>query len=119
MACRAGISMEALLLDHAIGHLRSAAAGQSAPCKVCSGVTSVFDVVDFGKTCDRRLYPAGLATVPVYYRRCTQCGFIFTDFFDDFAPAQWTTHLYNDDYYRAVDPAYARQRPAANARAVD
>lgn len=111
--------MEAALLDHAVAHLRRHGAGAVVPCKVCDGATALFDVVDFAKTCDARLYPAGLAAVPVYYRRCDSCGFIFTDFFDDFTPQQWSAHIYNDDYYRSVDPAYADQRPANNARGVD
>jgi 2-polyprenyl-6-hydroxyphenyl methylase/3-demethylubiquinone-9 3-methyltransferase len=111
--------MDEALLDHAIEHLRRAGVGEPVRCKVCGGDTTMFDVVDFAKSCDPQLYPAGLAAVPVYYRRCSECGFIFTDFFDDFAPQQWSAHLYNDDYYRAVDPAWAEQRPANNARAVD
>jgi len=107
------------LLDHAIAQLRRTTAGAPVPCKICDAATALFDVVDFAKTCHPRLYPAGLATVPVYYRRCNACGFIFTDFFDDFAPQQWGAHIYNDDYYSKVDPAYADQRPAANARGVD
>jgi 2-polyprenyl-6-hydroxyphenyl methylase/3-demethylubiquinone-9 3-methyltransferase len=89
------------------------------PCKICRGASALFDVVDFAKCCDPAPYPAGLEGVPVYYRRCNECGFIFTEFFDDFAPQQWSAHLYNDDYYRKVDPAYADQRPASNARGVD
>lgn len=107
------------LLEHALVQLRRVAAGTPVPCKVCDGATALFDVVDFAKTCDARLYPAGLSAVPVYYRRCGACGFIFTDFFDSFAPQQWSAQLYNDEYYRAVDPAYADQRPAHNARGVD
>ena len=112
-------AMEAQLLDHAMARLRRDAAGAAVPCKVCDGPTGLFDVVDFAKTCDARLYPAGLATVPVYYRRCGTCGFIFTDFFDDFTPRQWSAHLYNDEYYRSVDPAYADDSPAHNARGGD
>jgi len=111
--------MASQLLDHAMAHLHRHAAGTAVPCKVCDGATALFDVVDFAKTCDATLYPAGLAAVPVYYRRCADCGFIFTDFFDDFTPQQWSAHLYNDDYYRSVDPAYADERPANNARGVD
>jgi len=111
--------LDAQLLDHAVAHLRRQAAGVATPCKVCDGATALFDVVDFAKTCDARLYPAGLTAVPVYYRRCSACGFIFTDFFDDFTPQQWSAQLYNDDYYRSVDPAYADERPAHNARGVD
>lgn len=107
------------LLSHALVQLRRHAAGTPLPCKVCDGETALFDVVDFAKACDARLYPAGLAAVPVYYRRCRACGFVFTDFFDDFAPQQWSAQLYNDDYYRSVDAAYAEERPLANARGVD
>jgi 2-polyprenyl-6-hydroxyphenyl methylase/3-demethylubiquinone-9 3-methyltransferase len=107
------------LLSHAVAQLHRMASGMPAPCKVCEGETALFDVLDFAKTCDARLHPADLAAVPVYYRRCRACGFIFTDFFDDFSPRQWSAHLYNDDYYRRVDPAYAEQRPASNARGVD
>lgn len=111
--------MEANLLDHATAHLRRHAAGAAVPCKVCDGQTALFDVVDFAKTCDAKLYPAGLVAVPVYYRRCSACGFVFTDFFDDFTPQQWSAQLYNDEYYRSVDPAYADERPLNNARGVD
>jgi hypothetical protein len=107
------------LLDHAVTHLRRHAAGATVACKVCHGTTALFDTLDFAKTCADKLYPAGLAAVPVYYRRCSDCGFIFTDFFDDFTPTQWSAHLYNDEYYRSVDPAYANERPAHNARGVD
>lgn len=111
--------MDEALLEHAIGHLRRTSAGEPVHCKVCGGSTALFDVVDFAKSCDARLYPDGLSAVPVYYRRCAECGFIFTDFFDDFAPRQWSTHIYNDDYYQRVDPAYADRRPASNAHDVD
>ena len=111
--------MDGALLEHAIGQLRRAGAGEPVRCKVCGGDTTMFDVVDFAKSCDEGLYPAGLAAVPVYYRRCRDCSFIFTDFFDDFAPQQWRAHLYNDDYYQRVDPAYLDRRPASNAHGVD
>ena len=111
--------MDSPLLQHAQSQLRRHAAGAVVPCKVCDAATALFDVVDFGKTCDPALYPAGLAAIPVYYRRCDACGFIFTDFFDSLAPQQWAALLYNDEYYRSVDPAYADERPASNARGVD
>jgi 2-polyprenyl-6-hydroxyphenyl methylase/3-demethylubiquinone-9 3-methyltransferase len=111
--------MDTDLLDHAVAHLRRSTARATVPCKVCGDASVLFDVLDFEKTCDDRLYPSGLAAVPVYYRRCQGCGFIFTDFFDDFTPQQWSASLYNDAYYQRVDPAYATQRPANNARGLD
>lgn len=55
-----------------------------------------------------------LSGVPIYYRRCGSCGFVFTDAFDDWTPAQFKAHIYNDGY-AAVDPDYATARPRANA----
>jgi hypothetical protein len=111
--------MDHPLLEHSVAHLRRHAGGAAVACKVCDGDTTLFDVVDFAKTCDPKLYPVALEAVPVYYRRCGACGFIFTDFFDEFTPQQWSAHLYNDAYYQRVDPAYADQRPANNARGLD
>jgi hypothetical protein len=83
-------------------------------CKVCDGSSPRFDVVDFHKCCDPRLYPFGLSGVPVFYYRCHTCRFIFTDFFDGFTPAQWSRHVYNADYVK-VDPEYVDARPRSNA----
>ena len=83
-------------------------------CKVCGGESPLFDVVDFHKSCHPQLYPFGLSGIPVWYRRCGSCGFIFTDFFDEFTPQQWTQHVYNADYGQ-VDPGYAQARPRTNA----
>lgn len=110
--------MTQALLDHAVRQLSRHALKEPVPCKICVAATDLFDVVDFAKTCSRDLYPAGLAAIPLYYRRCGNCGFIFTDFFDDFAPSQLSAVVYNDHYAR-VDPDYAETRPAANARVVD
>jgi Methyltransferase domain len=109
--------MESSLFDTTLARLRSAA-GAAPACKICAAPSVLYDVVDFAKSCDAGPYPAGLAGVPVYYRRCTRCGFVFTDFFDDFDDASWRTFVYNDDY-RRVDPGYAHDRPAANARLLD
>jgi len=106
------------LLAHAAGQLERIASNVPVACKVCAASTSLFDVVDFSKTCHLNLYPSGLVAVPVYYRRCDRCEFIFTDFFDEFTPAQWGTYVYNEEY-RRIDPDYSDVRPAGNARVVD
>lgn len=60
------------------------------------------------------MYPRGLAGIPVYYWTCSACGFIFTDFFDQFTADQWRKYVYNDEYLRA-DPEYSSSRPRQNA----
>jgi SAM-dependent methyltransferase len=89
----------------------------SAPsaCKICGGVAKLYGVVDFHKSCEElRGFRLPLSGVPIYYRRCAACGFLFTDAFDDWSQEQFKTHVYNDGY-RAVDPDYQSVRPTANA----
>ena len=85
-------------------------------CKCCGGAARLFGVVDFNKNCEanRGRYPLPLAGVPVYYHRCTRCGFLFTVAFDAFTHADFATHIYNAQY-ALVDPDYEAARPAAAA----
>jgi hypothetical protein len=84
-------------------------------CKICETATGLFGVVDFHKSCeDRRGLDLPLSGVPIYYRRCGSCGFLFTDAFDDWSESEFRTHIYNDDYI-AVDPDYKTIRPSSNA----
>jgi 2-polyprenyl-6-hydroxyphenyl methylase/3-demethylubiquinone-9 3-methyltransferase len=72
-------------------------------------------VVDFNKHCGKgtmELFPP--AGVAISYHRCGRCGFIFTIAFDDFAPADFMAHIYNEGY-AALDPDYAGDRPTTNA----
>ncbi|MFC5499831.1 class I SAM-dependent methyltransferase [Caenimonas terrae] len=103
------------LLDHAVARLQATRDRPAAPCKICGQPAEPFDMVDFHKSCDRTLYPLGLAAIPVIYRRCSACAFIFTDFFDQFTAGQWRAHVYNADYAK-VDPEYLGVRPRGNAR---
>jgi methyltransferase family protein len=84
-------------------------------CKICGGEAPLHGVVDFNKSCE---LPRGLALpllgVPVWYRRCVSCGFLFTVMFDDFTPEDWKREVYNDGYAE-VDPDYAGARAEANA----
>jgi 2-polyprenyl-6-hydroxyphenyl methylase/3-demethylubiquinone-9 3-methyltransferase len=84
-------------------------------CKICGASAPLCGTVDFNRNCEIEggitLPPVG---IPVPYRRCTACGFLFTDAFDDWGEAAFKTHIYNAGY-AAIDPDYAVTRPRANA----
>lgn len=87
-------------------------------CKVCGGEAPLYGVVDFHKCCEEvRGFRLPLSGIPIYYRRCATCSFLFTDAFDGWNDAMFKAHIYNDDY-RLVDPDYAEFRPQANAETV-
>jgi 2-polyprenyl-6-hydroxyphenyl methylase/3-demethylubiquinone-9 3-methyltransferase len=91
-------------------------APRSAPCKICGDAAPLFGVVDFAKSCEDvngRVLP--LSGVPIYYRHCRNCGFLFTDAFDAWSAADFARAIYNDEYIR-VDPDWIEKRPVANAR---
>src|SRR5215469_12401355 len=84
---------------------------QGQPCKLCGGFSPPFDSVDFYKYCSpTNPFAFGFAGITADYRRCQDCGFIFTDFFDDWTPAEFATYVYNADYPR-IDSEYADIRP--------
>lgn len=90
-----------------------------ARCKICAGRATLFDVVDFGKSCAApNVYPRGLQGIPVYYHRCEECGFIFTEQFDRFGDEEWREKVYNLEY-RDVDPEYEEIRPRRNAHFIE
>ena len=55
-----------------------------------------------------------LSGVPIYYRHCASCDFLYTDAFDDWSIEDFRAHIYNDEYAMA-DPEYAQKRPRDNA----
>ena len=91
---------------------------EPVPCKICGGAAPLYGVVDFNRNCE---IPNGvklaLSGTPIYYRRCAQCKFLFTDAFDGWSIEQFKTHIYNDQY-QLVDPDYRLLRPRANADVV-
>jgi SAM-dependent methyltransferase len=88
------------------------------PCKICGAAAALYGVVDFHKSCEEaRGFRLPLAAVPIYYRRCAGCGFLFTDAFDDWSDDQFKAHIYNSDYL-AVDPEYNEKRPRVAAEIV-
>ena len=87
-------------------------------CKICGGPSDLFGVVDMNRPCE--ITPNQkfkLSGVPIYYRRCAACGFLFTDAFDDWSIDQFKAHIYNDGYLE-FDPAYETKRPTDNAGVV-
>lgn len=94
------------------------ASSEPIPCKICGSAAALYGVVDFNKSCEElRGFHLPLSGVPIYYRRCAQCGFLFTDAFDDWSHEEFKTHIYNSDYL-AVDPDYKEARPRMSAEMV-
>lgn len=88
------------------------------PCKICGAPSPLFGLVDFHKSCieaqGKCLAPSGY---PIYYRRCSQCGFAFTTAFDSWDWDDFRANIYNDDYI-VVDPDFVELRPAGNAKLI-
>jgi SAM-dependent methyltransferase len=84
-----------------------------APCKICGGAARLYGVIDFHKGHDK----LRVSGIPIYYRRCAACDFLFTDAFDCWSDEQFRTHIYNDEY-EELDLDYNGTRPHANADAV-
>jgi hypothetical protein len=88
------------------------------PCKICSMEAPLYGTVDFNKSCievtGKSLPPTG---VPIPYRRCPRCGFLFTTAFDHWDTAQFKQFIYNDEYVE-VDPEYEEIRPRRNAEMI-
>lgn len=86
-------------------------------CKICGGPSSLYGVTDMSRSCEINL-DTPLSGVPIYYRRCPTCGFLFTDAFDDWGIGEFKSHIYNDEYV-IYDPDYKEKRPSLNAKTVD
>jgi 2-polyprenyl-6-hydroxyphenyl methylase/3-demethylubiquinone-9 3-methyltransferase len=96
-----------------------AASNAPVPCKICGQAAPLYGVVDFHKSCvEQHSKRLPLSGIPVYYRRCEACSFLFTDGFDDWSEAEFKAHIYNADYL-AVDPEYVEIRPRDTAIAVE
>lgn len=90
---------------------------QETFCKCCDDFAYLYDVVDLNKNCNVQK-PYALSGIPIYYYKCTNCGFIFTENFDDFSKEDFATHIYNDKYVQ-VDPEYVEIRPKNNAEMIE
>lgn len=85
-------------------------------CKICNESSFIYDVVDFNKFCDgNNPYQYGFSMIPIYYYKCDNCGFIFTDFTDNYEDKDFKEKIYNDDYV-LVDQDYESVRPIEDAK---
>ena len=86
-----------------------------ASCPVCSCPTTLFDVVDFNKSCEEvkgKFLPS--SGVPVEYVRCGGCGFVFAPLLAAWSDDEFLARIYNESYGE-IDPDYLEARPQANA----
>lgn len=86
------------------------------PCPVCSRPTQPYDCVDFNKNCEElngKFIPLSLK--PVYYFRCSVCGFVHSPEIRAWTQEQFKHWIYNDEYID-FDPSFQNGRPQANAR---
>lgn len=95
-------------------HVRSPST-EPTRCKVCAGPSPLFGVHDFSRCCEEtRGTFLPLTGVPIYYRRCADCGLLFSDAFDDWSDEDFADHIYNEGYGQ-VDVDFEVVRPVANA----
>ncbi len=81
-------------------------------CKCCAQEALLFDVRDFAKNCsEQRGVHLPLTGIPIYYYKCSSCGFIFTTQFDDLSHDEVKKLVYNEGYEK-VDPDWSDARPA-------
>src|SRR5271170_2081462 len=84
-------------------------------CKCCGAAAPWFGSVDFAKSgVESQFGPAPPAGWSADYFRCRGCGFLFSDFLDDWTPERQKREIYNDDYLR-FDPEFAGERPERTA----
>lgn len=87
-------------------------------CKCCNAVAPYFGSVDFSKNCEEirgvRL-PADGREIP--YFRCSNCGFLFTDYFDQWSRQRFLDDIYNGQY-ESIDPDFLEARPETNANVI-
>ena len=89
--------------------------GERTSCKICGARARFFDVCDFSKCTGG--HPFGHSGVEVAWYRCPFCDFLFTTFFDDWTPSDFSRFVYNSDYI-IIDPGHAATRPFAMASKV-
>ena len=94
--------------------------GKKRTCKCCTAEAFWFGSADFSKCCEdrpgRKILP--LSDKSADYFRCTDCGFLFTDFIDHWSVERLKKEIYNDAYL-LTDPDFVQRRPAANAALIE
>lgn len=89
-----------------------------AACKCCGSPARLAGFVDFARDCYGYNAKHGVVSgIPIPYYRCADCGFGFTDRFDDWTPEQFGAHIYNAEYH-LYDPRFEIERPRKIANLV-
>jgi len=76
-------------------------------CKICNSDSHFVGAIDFWKCAGG--HPFGRSGISVDWYSCSRCEFLFTNFFDSWAPGDFSRYVYNDDYIK-VDPDYVGTR---------
>ena len=84
-------------------------------CKICKSESYFWGCVDINKSCEEinnTIMPyKGQA---IYYKKCTNCGFLFSNDFDQWDKDDFMRNIYNEDYIK-VDPEYDGRRSQRDA----
>lgn len=92
------------------------AAAATSTCPVCARGATLYDVVDFNKSCSEAWGAhRPLTGRPVYYHRCGSCGFVYAEEFQAWSSGEFAEHIYNEAYIE-VDPDFVSKRPVGNAQ---
>ena len=91
---------------------------QTRCCKICRANATKFGTSDLKRHCPVPGFMLPAAGLDVSYYRCTDCGLIFTDAFDDWSAEDFAAAIYNGSY-AAVDPDFLGARPTLMAQIVD
>jgi hypothetical protein len=84
-------------------------------CNVCGGNSSLFDVVDFNKSCEEEKgFFLSKSGIPIYYTLCDSCGFCCAPEIASWQIEEFENKIYNDEYIK-VDPDYVDLRTRSNA----
>ncbi len=68
-----------------------------AICKCCKNTAYLFGICDFNKSCvEARGKYLPHCGIDIYYYKCSNCGFIFTDYFDRYTIEEFKKHIYNE-----------------------
>jgi len=98
----------------ALGRLPAFGETAHSVCKICGSKADAFDAADLYRMCRSGPRPQphalGFSGIAVSYFRCSNCDFLFTNYFDDWTAEDFSKYIYNDDYIKA-DPEYVEVRP--------
>jgi 2-polyprenyl-6-hydroxyphenyl methylase/3-demethylubiquinone-9 3-methyltransferase len=90
--------------------MSSASGDDHLTCKICGCATKYIGVLDANKCCQDRLgskmLPVSGINVPYFV--CSNCGFIFTNYMDNWTPDDFKAKIYNRDYDRINPPIPGR-----------